>query len=509
MQKLSYKVGLYLITGLIIIFSAQIITRVYWQLPQLSELEKIANQKELQRFTHSIEIFELDMLAYACETSTWDALYEYIETRQNLGIISAVLNTDSLNQYRISGVQILDTDNQSRWSFDGDNNPGDISTIIEDIHQQILSAANASNELATMQGSLRFEDKLIIFGGCELRPEDEDVEPRGSVIYWHYVDKQSANDVRKYAQLDYTLYPYEKELPDGSQSQVETLTWTVVDYQQKPIFNAVITLPGPHIHIELLDEQTIIGIGISIGVFIMLIAVLNYQIIGPIQGLKQHIETIQKNGDYSLRADGSSPDEVGSLARGLNRFIEHIETQESALKAANRKFKALSDLDPLTGIANRRAVENFMQQCFEDNSGDDLSVIMIDADNFKLYNDNYGHQKGDDVLRAIASSIQQNIHASTDMAARYGGEEFIVILTGTNKQNTEHVANNLVNAIQSLGIEHKHNPGDVLTISAGYTVAKLQAGQSPEKLIEAADKALYQAKEQGRNQACYGETPST
>ena len=129
-----------------------------------------------------------------------------------------------------------------------------------------------------------------------------------------------------------------------------------------------------------------------------------------------------------------------------------------------------------------------------------LSLIMCDVDYFKSYNDTYGHQAGDDCLRAIAQAISQAITRSTDLVARYGGEEFGIILPQTELGEAEAIAHKIQQKVQCLKLIHAHSQvSDYITLSLGITCLIPQINSSPCLLIEWADRALYQAKKQGRN----------
>jgi len=125
---------------------------------------------------------------------------------------------------------------------------------------------------------------------------------------------------------------------------------------------------------------------------------------------------------------------------------------------------------------------------------------MIDIDFFKLYNDHYGHQGGDDCLKKVANCLESAIHRETDFLARYGGEEFSAILPDTDLKGSVKVAEEMRFAINDLRVEHaKSKVSDIVTISSGVSAVLPLKGNAPEALISAADQALYKAKEYGRD----------
>ncbi|HHJ80504.1 MAG TPA: diguanylate cyclase [Candidatus Tenderia electrophaga] len=172
------------------------------------------------------------------------------------------------------------------------------------------------------------------------------------------------------------------------------------------------------------------------------------------------------------------------------------------LEAKNVELERLSSQDGLTGIANRRVFDEFTQKewsrAVRDNS--QLSLVMIDIDHFKTYNDNYGHQGGDDCLRKVAQKLANTVNRSGDLVARYGGEEFVVVMPGTGLEGAKSIAEALCEGVSSLGLEHAHSStADHVTISLGVACMVPTADGTPEDLVAKADGALYEAKETGRN----------
>jgi diguanylate cyclase (GGDEF)-like protein len=128
-----------------------------------------------------------------------------------------------------------------------------------------------------------------------------------------------------------------------------------------------------------------------------------------------------------------------------------------------------------------------------------LSLLILDVDHFKIYNDTYGHPAGDRCLQRIASAMEQLLYRPSDIVARYGGEEFAVILPGSDAEGAKIVAQRILDRVAELGIPHSGEAGGLVTISIGIATSKTRSDMSLEELISSADKALYKAKEGGRN----------
>jgi diguanylate cyclase (GGDEF)-like protein len=137
-----------------------------------------------------------------------------------------------------------------------------------------------------------------------------------------------------------------------------------------------------------------------------------------------------------------------------------------------------------------------------------LSLLIIDADHFKAYNDSYGHLRGDGCLKQIAEAAQDIVARPGDLVARYGGEEFAVVLPNTANHGALQLAKDICAIMQSRQLPHAGNPTGVVTVSIGCATLVPQFGQQAVALIDQADQALYQAKRSGRNRACsYNEVP--
>jgi two-component system chemotaxis family response regulator WspR len=189
--------------------------------------------------------------------------------------------------------------------------------------------------------------------------------------------------------------------------------------------------------------------------------------------------------------------------------FQALRELQQELEKSNEELQKLSSLDGLTGIANRRRFDEFIaKECQRsDRENTSLSMILIDIDYFKPYNDNYGHLAGDGCLRQVAGALDEVISRPADLVARYGGEEFGVVLPSTDMDGAIQVAKVLGEKIRSLAIPHKFSTvTNHITISMG--VANKVAGESasPNKLIDRADKALYRAKDSGRDNYQVSET---
>lgn len=188
----------------------------------------------------------------------------------------------------------------------------------------------------------------------------------------------------------------------------------------------------------------------------------------------------------------------------MSKMQDELALANKELEKSNVELQRLSSIDGLTGVANRRTFDDVIKKEWcrarRNKCKTDVSIIMIDIDHFKLYNDGYGHQQGDDCLKQVSFELSKCIKRDCDLLARYGGEEFVAILSDTNIEGAEKIADSMRKAVLKLAIPHEHSPtSGSVTLSLGVAKLTPSADNTPEQLIEAADKALYNAKESGRN----------
>ncbi|HEY9865110.1 MAG TPA: diguanylate cyclase [Candidatus Obscuribacterales bacterium] len=176
------------------------------------------------------------------------------------------------------------------------------------------------------------------------------------------------------------------------------------------------------------------------------------------------------------------------------------------LHQVNQELENLANLDGLTQVANRRRFDQILEQEWLRLRREKLplSLILADIDYFKLYNDTYGHLSGDDCLKQVAQTINQSLKRPADLVARYGGEEFVVILPNTSLPGAIQVAEKIREAIYNLQLSHEKSPEKgVVTLSLGVSSLIPLGDEKPQILIKKADKALYKAKNNGKNIVCY------
>lgn len=193
-----------------------------------------------------------------------------------------------------------------------------------------------------------------------------------------------------------------------------------------------------------------------------------------------------------------------ALIWGALLTASRATAEQAVLRQKNRHLDTLASRDPLTGIGNRRLFSRTLKRDWSkhNRSGAPISLILLDVDYFKLFNDHYGHQAGDDCLRRVAHALQESLQREGDLVARYGGEEFVAVLD-CGHEGALYVAERMRQRIEALEIPHiRSKASSFVTASLGVASTENTRAQSTEELLAVADKALYEAKASGRNQVC-------
>jgi diguanylate cyclase (GGDEF)-like protein len=240
-----------------------------------------------------------------------------------------------------------------------------------------------------------------------------------------------------------------------------------------------------------------------VSLFVLLGALIAAEklIIGPIEMITSVAKRFGQ-GDWSVRAARKSlPAEFVPLARAFNAMAAQLCERERELVATNDRLTVIASIDMLSGLANRRGFQSRLD--FEwmkaQQYDSELSLLMIDVDHFKLFNDTYGHPEGDACLSRLGETLAGIAAETMGFAGRYGGEEFCLLLPNTESKRAVETGEMVRLAVEGLAMPHVTSSYQKVTVSVGVACTRPNAEQKPGDLIEAADAALYAAKHRGRN----------
>ncbi|WP_404376091.1 diguanylate cyclase [Vreelandella aquamarina] len=222
----------------------------------------------------------------------------------------------------------------------------------------------------------------------------------------------------------------------------------------------------------------------------------------PLQKASPELQELSRASEV-FREKNEETERLLIQYREISEALEgRVRERTQELEEANQQLEKLSRIDGLTGVINRRYFEEVLAREWSTalRNGLSMTVIMLDIDYFKAFNDYYGHQAGDHCLQSVARSLQQRLRRGNDLVARYGGEEFIITLQDTNREQAMAMGESLRRGIADLDIPHEDSPLHVVTVSIGVAVREPDSDiKSTFELIKKADDALYQAKLTGKN----------
>lgn len=236
-----------------------------------------------------------------------------------------------------------------------------------------------------------------------------------------------------------------------------------------------------------------------VGTFLLL--VVNYFLtgstIGPIERIIETLKAVQETGDYSIRVETTTDDEMGELQHEINHLLQQVMEAQLQDKAEQKSLEKKAEKDPMTGVLNKKAIARYVQYMAEEaeNHAGKMAVGFVDIDNFRDYNTLYGHAEGDHVIKFVASTLREMIPG---MVGRNGGDEFVFCMETDGREIVEQVMERLVHRLNQGVINNM--TGGQMPIPCSIGIVIETAGKTEyKKLIQEADEAMYQAKGKGKN----------
>jgi len=311
------------------------------------------------------------------------------------------------------------------------------------------------------------------------------------------------SQVGEIIQMPLEIYSIEGEtLYEGKAGVREVINTLPVDYylsgdDKLPAYKLVAMEDVETLHTDMNRTQVRTTFGfLSLTVLSLLLALWLFSrfLFKPVRNMMDDIEKCT-HGDLTATVGGKALKEFHALAGAFNTMMQK-------LRESIGELQRLSAQDGLTGIANRRQFDTSLEQEWKRalRNCTQVTLILMDIDFFKQYNDSYGHQSGDDCLKAVAGALSRVVNRPADLVARYGGEEFVVLLPETSLDGGIKLAGQIQTELAKLGLAHRaSNVSNNVTLSMGVTTICPTEDDSPYTLVAEADDALYYAKDQGRN----------
>ncbi len=259
------------------------------------------------------------------------------------------------------------------------------------------------------------------------------------------------------------------------------------------------------IHNDKVRSMTQIGLFGAL-TFLFIVLYVQFILIAPMQTVIKMARSIGSGKLDARIGDHLWISEIKDMSNAIDMMAENLEQRQARLTAAHEELRQLATTDPLTGLANRRLMDELLNEACERRfvSDESIAILMIDVDHFKLFNDLYGHDAGDKALRLVSAVLRDVAENARGTAARIGGEEFVLMLPETSLETARNTAEWAREAIAALAIPHEKSAFSHITVSIGIGTPGKAEVAAPKRLLKMADIALYDAKASGRNRVSTG-----
>lgn len=469
--------------------------------PHNLQLEtKYANEKVLQ--IQNVFLSETEHLnLFSLDWSSWDDTYDFVQNKHT-EYVNVNLTEDILDNTQLNRIEFFDEHGKSFYSrSDGKLNIDSLLTGSKRLHDKFyIHGKNYS-------GVIRLEDKFAFISLKPILKSDGTGPSVGSIMMLRYIDESLLSKLNKTTNTNIQLLSSDDKyhLDDNSDLITEVLS-----KNELKVISRLHTLKGEE---GILSEITLSRNFIKeserlidyffvfssiLGLFSLIVSfyLIRKEIVFPLNALVKHIINVREDSTYTHNELESKTDEIGIVAKEFNHLLLSV-------KETNDRLKRIALSDTLTGLGNRMDLESHLEseRRFSYREHKEFSILMLDIDYFKKYNDTYGHVKGDEVLIRVADTIKRFGLRPHDYVARYGGEEFIILLPETSTEGSSVVAERILSSVEELGIEHSSSELDkkIISVSIGCVSLIAKKEDTHEFLINKADEALYMAKKSGRD----------
>ena len=468
--------------------------------------------EQMQQLTGNLnsELDRLNQVAYGW--GNWDEIYNYAK-HPTKEFTDHQIAPSALKQIDIKLFAILDNQGNPVFSQAVNLITGDAESVVP--FDPILSNVKKRvTDTVTFAGKSCGVDVStagpVLLCWIPIRKSDSSGVAVGTLVLGRLLNSALLGKIQTQSNIKFELSALPVREDDLPLQQKNAIEAQQVEFSaaEPGVLNAVLTnilsKPALAVRLQFSDEVSVRGeeltwkvvsvlLLVTILTGLVLLISLHYLVIRRLQRMDRELGSIWRNGRWAGRLDVSArKDEINDLSHTINRMLALIRKQMVLLES-------IALTDPLTQIANRRAFEEriAIEMSLHQRNQTPLSIMKIDVDYFKRYNELYGHPAGDDVLRTLGQLISQVACRPADLPARIGGEEFAVILPATDLDGACHVAELLNSKLAELKLIHEDSPiAKCVTVCIGVTAA---GQEDVSTFMQRADKAMYNAKQTGRN----------
>ncbi|AZG71407.1 diguanylate cyclase [Shewanella livingstonensis] len=507
------RFSLVLLSSLLLTITMLLLSIYYFfYLPGIKS-EVLDQQQQEFNLLHSALSLSKNSLTTLCyDYAVWDELVEYISNPTD-DFVQSNLPDNAFEAANIDAVFVIDTNNKLIWDYQDDSLKSSRASLVHLFNQQntesfaILPTADeiASQTVSSRSGYLVFDGAIIYFSNTTILPSTGYGEIAGSLTMVRLVDKALIKDISRFSLVKFSIEDVQTSTKNTQEffslQQIETIapshSWLIRNTFDDQVVQ--VTLHHKKVSLPKADWVSVISILLSIGlIFSLSLMALSRLLIKPLIHFNKSINDSSDDNFISKMASNHFIDEIENVSYSFNQLLLKFNAQQNYLET-------LTVQDSLTGITNRRGLEAFSKRIISrwhlENVG--FSVMMIDVDNFKYFNDQQGHLKGDDALITVATCLVEVMAQYDALAARYGGEEFCIILPDNHHQNILKVAEDIRESIEELQISNNIDDRKWLTVSIGVVVVDDKLANIGKynfsDVLQYADEQLYLAKQAGRN----------
>lgn len=491
------------------------------------KLERRLEAANNERVAQSVMNESAQLSRIARDWASWDDMYSFLNSRSP-SFIQSNFSDATLVNIRINALYCFDAAGRIIWGRTLDPQESsrrvpplfDHGSVSEDHPVQQILRAWRGGRGDSVNGLMMSSQGPVLIAAHPVLRSDHSGVPRGVLLMARFVDADFAGRLREVTRLSFDIvdaaqiraHPDDKALPleyAGTGSFYRPggdsiYYYTPLRNVQGRVIQYVVRRSDQEIAKR--GTQTILIAQIAVlasGVIMLgaLLLALYRWILIPLTRLLTRIREIKAEGIFPGNLAVLRDDEIGQLTKEFNSMMNMIRNQTVLLEERSSRLTELARVDQLTGLVNRRSFDDSLRYEWQRLKREraHLTIIMLDVDYFKRYNDSYGHQKGDECLRRVAQAINTAMRRPADIAARYGGEEFAIILPATDLAGASCVARAIAHSIDSLAIPHQGSPLGRVTVCMGVAGCIPDEKTDSSGLIAEADAALYTAKAKGRN----------
>lgn len=488
------------------------------------DLENKQAKTDLSRCLEAIHREEHHLEIYTKDWALWDDAYAFMEGASQ-EFMDSNLTPDTFEGGQLNLIYFVSPEGKVVWGrileneqwVELDNFPARQWPA----HHRLLLH---DSEKMSKAGVILTEKGPMLVAASQILTTDMEGPCRGTLIMGRFFNQETIDTLVGQTNVQFMVWPIEKGLlPESERTVLNTIEPGQIHQKKSPCGEQMLVY-GIYPDIQggdaLLLKARVPREISAMGKTAMTFAFLSVLVLGlltllaihvffvkvlasPLSRLTRHIAGIMDSGHLSSRLHLNRKDEIGTLAQEYDRMLERLEEDTRERERLSQELRQLSQRDGLTDLYNRRY---FNQQLIQEwqramRQQHPVSIIMMDIDFFKKYNDEHGHIAGDVCLKKVATLLAEAAQRPSDTVARYGGEEFVLLLGETPLEGALQLAQTIQEKLGEAAIPHGHSSAsEYVTVSIGVSTETPLRFSKPDGLLMMADEALYEAKESGRNQ---------